>query len=103
LPVVISRRAKADIRVIREYIAARSPQNAETFIAKLEREVLSLSDYGPGVGLAPESAVFDFELRQIVVWPYRVLFRIHRGRIEVLHVRHGARLPVIPDQRGRPQ
>jgi plasmid stabilization system protein ParE len=78
---------------IYKFISQRAPQNAESFIARLEHEVLALGKYARGAGLAPESHAFKFELRQIVVWRYRVLFRVRRGRIEVLHVRHEARLP----------
>ncbi len=102
LPVVVSRRARSDIRMIHDYIADRSPSNAEIFISRLEREILALGNYGSGAALAPESNEFDFDLRQIIVWPYRVLFRVHRGRIEVLHVRHGARLLAKPDDLGQP-
>ena len=103
LRVVISRRARSDVRMLRDYIADRSPVNAEMFVAKLEREILALGTYGAGAAVAPEASAFDFDLRQIIVWPYRVLFRINRGRIEVLHVRHGARLPAAPDDHGRPR
>jgi plasmid stabilization system protein ParE len=103
LRVVITRRARTDIRTIRDYIADRSPANAEAFILKLEREIIALGEYGAGAAPAHESDAFDFDLRQITVWPYRVLFRVHRGRIEVLHVRHGARLPATRDERGRPE
>ena len=33
------------------------------------------------------------EVRQLVRGSYRVLFRVHRARVEVLHVRHAARRP----------
>jgi plasmid stabilization system protein ParE len=89
--------------MIRDYISERSPANAETFISRLEREIIALGEYGAGAAPAPESEAFDFDLRQITVWPYRVLFRVHRGRIEVLHVRHGARLPATPNETGHPE
>ena len=40
--VVMTRRARRDVRMIRDYIAERSPANADAFVSKLEREILEL-------------------------------------------------------------
>ncbi|HRK30281.1 MAG TPA: type II toxin-antitoxin system RelE/ParE family toxin [Tepidisphaeraceae bacterium] len=94
--------ARCDLDRIADFIAARSPLNADRFLAKLEQEILALPDYGASVALAPEASEFSFKLRQIVVHPYRVLFRVNENVIEILHIRHGARTGAMPDWRGHP-
>jgi plasmid stabilization system protein ParE len=100
--VAFTPQAQSDLDEIIDFIAIRSPLNAERFALKMEREILALSTYGASVGLAPEAAEFDFALRQIVVYSYRVLFRVKASTIEILHIRHGARTPARPDSRGNP-
>jgi plasmid stabilization system protein ParE len=44
--------------------------------------------------LAPENEDHPKEIRQLVHGRYRILFTIEPGRVVILHVRHGARLPM---------
>jgi plasmid stabilization system protein ParE len=44
--------------------------------------------------LAPENEEHANEIRQLVYGRYRILFTIQPGRVVILHVRHGARLPL---------
>ena len=100
--VVMTIQARSDVDAIADYIAERSPMNADRFIAKLESEIAALAGYGGSVGLAPEAHAFDFALRQIVVYPYRVLFRLTDSAVEILHVRHGSRTAAKADRFGNP-
>jgi toxin ParE1/3/4 len=40
---------------------------------------------------APESRIFEDEIRQVLHRPYRILFTIRKRSVHVLHVRHTAR------------
>jgi plasmid stabilization system protein ParE len=44
--------------------------------------------------LAPENESHGEEIRQMIYGSYRILFTILAGRVVILHVLHGARLPM---------
>lgn len=50
--------------------------------------------------LAPESAFFEEEIRQLIYGKYRILFIIEGEAVFVLRVRHGAREHLKPDDDG---
>lgn len=102
LLVSLTPQAVADLDDILDFIRARSPMNTLRFIDKLRAAIFELTDYGASLPLAPEASAFKFKLQQLVVKPCRVLFRVEDDGIEILHVRHGARLPAKADQRGNP-
>jgi plasmid stabilization system protein ParE len=43
---------------------------------------------------APENRSFKREIRQLLYDQYRILFTIRGRTVRVLHVRHGARIPL---------
>jgi plasmid stabilization system protein ParE len=96
--VVITDRALSDLREIRDYIAARSPANAAKFLERLLEQFDVIEASPESFATAPEDEFVPSTLHQIVVKPYRVLYRVANRRIEILHIRHGARLPAKPDE-----
>jgi plasmid stabilization system protein ParE len=64
----------------------------------LEDAIASLSEFPERCALAPEDRVFPFEVRQLLYGHkphvYRILFRIERETVYVLHIRHGRRAPI---------
>jgi plasmid stabilization system protein ParE len=89
--VVITERALSDLTQIRDFIAKRSPINAAKFLEKLLRQFDVMERSPEGFGRAPEDALVPYTLHQIVVKPYRILYRVSGTSIQILHVRHGAR------------
>jgi toxin ParE1/3/4 len=94
--VVITDRALSDLRHIRDYIARHSPLNAARFLERVLAELDVIEASPESFAKAPEDELVSYTLRQFVVKPYRVLYRVAGGRVEILHVRHGARLPAKP-------
>jgi plasmid stabilization system protein ParE len=47
--------------------------------------------------LAPESAFFDEEIRQLIYGTYRILFTVEGEKVFVLRVRHSAREYLKPE------
>ena len=80
------------------WIAEQNPAAGVRWLAGLEAAVQSLSALPERCPLAPESDVFNEEIRQLIYGRrsgrYRVLFTVRGGTVRVLHVRHGARLPL---------
>ncbi len=66
----------------------------------LQEAIASLAEFPGRCPLAPESAVFPFEVRHLlyghIPHVYRILFTIEDKTVYVLHFRHGRRQPLKP-------
>jgi plasmid stabilization system protein ParE len=64
----------------------------------LQDAIASLAEFPARCPLAPENAVFPFEVRHLLYGHaphvYRILFTIEDKTVYVLHIRHGRRLPL---------
>jgi plasmid stabilization system protein ParE len=97
--VVLTPRAKHNLRTIRAYILKQAPQAAGDWLDRAERAVVSLGHHPERCPLAPESLSFGKPIRQLLFGAgnrgtYRLLFVVADQSVYVLHVRHGSRLPL---------
>lgn len=64
----------------------------------LQNAIASLAEFPKRCPLAPESAIFPFEVRHLFYGHsphvYRILFTIEGDVVFVLHIRHGSRQPL---------
>jgi plasmid stabilization system protein ParE len=64
----------------------------------LQDAIASLAEFPKRCPLAPESTVFQFEVRHLLYGHpphvYRILFTIENQTVYVLHIRHGRRQPL---------
>jgi len=64
----------------------------------LQDAIASLAEFPKRCLLAPESALFPFEVRQLFYGHpphvYRILFTIEGDVVFILHIRHGRRQPL---------
>jgi plasmid stabilization system protein ParE len=64
----------------------------------LQDAIASLAEFPKRCPLAPESAIFPFEVRHLFYGHpphvYRILFTIEDDVVFVLHIRHGRRQPL---------
>jgi plasmid stabilization system protein ParE len=88
MKVVLTQSALADLRDIGHWIALDDPRRAVTFVRELGEKCLGLADRPLLYPLAPETGQGVRKRRH---QRYLILYRIARGRIEILHVVHGAR------------
>jgi len=96
--IIIEEQAALDITAHGQWIVEQgSPLNAARWIDAIEESIQSLSSMPERCGVAPESEAFDREIRQLIFKSHRVLFVVDGDSVHVLHVRHGARLPLTPD------
>jgi plasmid stabilization system protein ParE len=58
---------------------------------------IDLRECLPDVRLLPRTKATRRKIRQMIDGRYRILFTILPGRVVILHVRHGARLPLRPE------
>jgi plasmid stabilization system protein ParE len=96
--LLITDRALDDLRAIRDYIARDSADRAAEFLEKLLDSLDPIQQFPGGFPLAPENGFVAYELRQLVYGQYRVLYRVVGSMVEILHVRHAARLPATGEE-----
>lgn len=92
--VEVTEPAYLEIEETENWIASDSPVAAERWAAGLLEALRSLDTMPARCPLAPESQDHAEEIRQLIYGRYRALFTIRPDRVVILHVRHGARLPL---------
>ena len=83
--------AAQDLQGISDYIRAQSPAYADLMIERILDAVEDLGNFpnmGPRVTGVRHKGVL---LRQLLVGPYRVIYRLKYDRVIILGVIHGAR------------
>src|SRR2546421_13015282 len=101
--VIITTEAEDDLRVAYRYLRERAPKAARAWIKDIRQKIRSLAFHPERAPLAFESAAFREPIRCLLYGSgnrgtYRILFRLIENSIFVLHVRHGSRLPMEPDE-----
>jgi|SRR5690242_9215033 len=87
--------AEADIEELYRWLTARSPLRGPDWFNGMMYAIESLASRLERCPLAPETAFFPEEIRQLLYGRgrgvHRILFTIKDATVVVLHVRHGAR------------
>jgi plasmid stabilization system protein ParE len=74
---------------IADYISLSSPVYAEAVVGRISTRIQGAIDY-PEIGVrVPE--LDTPEIRQLIEWPYRIIYRRQATAIEVLAIVHGRR------------
>jgi toxin ParE1/3/4 len=71
------------------YVAADDPAAALAWLERLLERVRSLADYADSGRMVPELQRED--VRELIVPPYRVIYRRTADAVEIAAIRHGAR------------
>jgi len=73
-----------------EYIAFNSPTYAMRMVDRITKRSEQIAEHSLSGRKVPE---FDAEdIREVIEKPYRIIYRIKPGQIDVIAVIHGARL-----------
>jgi toxin ParE1/3/4 len=84
--------AVRDLEELMSYIAADSPLNTERILDKLEKRAQTLESTPVRGRVVPELAHFGIRnWRELIVKPYRVIYRIDEDTVNVLAVLDGRR------------
>lgn len=93
--IVWSPQALLDLESIRDYIARDSPRYAELVLRRLVVAVERLGSFPESGRIVPERNTED--LREIIVRPYRIVYRLRPGVVEIATVFRASRLfPDLP-------
>ncbi|MGC9988225.1 MAG: type II toxin-antitoxin system RelE/ParE family toxin [Terriglobales bacterium] len=88
--VVWSPRAAKDLDSITDYIAADSPTYAGTVLKNVVNQTRILARFPQAGRMVPE---FDDEnMRELIVYSYRVIYRLEQGEVLIVAVIHGKRV-----------
>lgn len=101
--VEIAESAAADLEEAFQWIRRRSPRSAERWRSELLERAVTLEDFPERCPLAPENENCRREIRQLIHGNYRLLFTVIGSHVYVLHVRHGARMPIQPKAMDEPE
>ncbi|MHB8472563.1 MAG: type II toxin-antitoxin system RelE/ParE family toxin [Gammaproteobacteria bacterium] len=91
--VVWTDEAKAHLDSIHQYISRDVPLYATQMVDKLTRRVDQLIDHPRSGRIVPKYD--DESLRELIVHPYRLVYRLKPDRIDIIAVFHGAQQ--LPD------
>lgn len=87
-----------DLQAIRDYIARDSELYADDFISSILTAIERLESF-PQIGrVTPEGE--NPGIRELLLGSYRIIYRVHENKIQILAVIHGSRdlsrLPLKP-------
>ena len=81
--------AKNDLKQIHDYIAKDSKYYAQNVVQEIVAKTETLTDF-PEIGrFVPE--ISDQNIRQLIVYSYRLIYEISETGIEILAIIHGRR------------
>ena len=87
--VVWSARALADVEAIASFIASDSPVYARSVVRRIVTLTHTLTDFPLAGRKVPESD--DRNLRELIAFSYRIIYRIEGDDVMVAAVIHGKR------------
>ena len=93
--ILWSPQALLDLESIRDYVARDSPRYAELVIRRLVVAVERLEAFPQSGRIVPEQNAED--IREIIVRPYRIVYRLRPELVEIVAVFRASRL--FPDLR----
>jgi plasmid stabilization system protein ParE len=89
LPLIWSAPALDDLDEIAAHIAADKPPAAAAFVARVLEAVERLREHPESGRRVPELRRARY--REVIVAPCRIIYRVERGRVLIVHVFRGQR------------
>lgn len=88
--IIWSPRSLRDVESIRDYIAGNSPLVADLMVTRIIKTVERLQTFPESGRKVPERN--DPEIREVIAAPYRVVYRLREGNVEIITVFRASRL-----------
>lgn len=83
-------KARHRLQQLYDHIAEDQPENAQRFVDRLTRRADALAEH-PLIGQVVEQYQRE-DIREVYEGRYRMIYRVLSDHIDILTVRHGARL-----------
>jgi toxin ParE1/3/4 len=87
--IIWTERAQEELRSITTYIAQDSIANAIAVNRKIRERISGLAVFPNAGRLVPETSARTY--RQVIVFKYRVIYRVEKENVFIVAVIHGAR------------
>jgi addiction module RelE/StbE family toxin len=81
--------AVTDIENIQDYLARDSPEYADSTVERLILSVERLKSFSQSGRAVHEAS--DLKVRELIVSTYRIIYRVRKGKAQILAVVHSAR------------
>ena len=91
-----SPRANADIIGIADYLTERNPAVARAMEQAIRAAVDLIGEFS-GAGRAVDQRP-NVRVMPVRRYPYLIYYTVRAGELVILHIRHGARAPVKPEE-----
>ena len=88
--IIWSPRSLRDVESIRDYIAQDSPRIADLVVRRIVKSVERLGRFPESGRTVPERN--DPEIREVISKPYRTVYRLREGTVEIITVFRASRL-----------
>ena len=88
--LVWSPQSLQDLENIRDYVAADSPRYAALVVGRIIQGVERLTGFPESGRVVPERN--DPQIREVIVRPYRVVYRLRPGVVEIATVFRASRM-----------
>ena len=89
--------AESNIEEAYRYICQDSPERASRWRAGIEAAIQSLASYSLRYAVIHEESQAGREIREMLFGVYRIYYSVTDDAVTILTVRHGARLPLHPE------
>jgi len=100
--IIVEESAAEEIDSTTTWIAEHSPAAARGWYVQVKAAIYSLAEHPKRCPLAPENDFFRLEIRHLLHGRrghvYRILFTIDKKAVHVLHVIHGSRDWLRPNE-----
>ena len=84
-----TRPAKRDLKKIHDYIAEDSRYYAKKVVHEILQKTNNLKDFSEKGRIVPELS--DPNIRELIIYSYRLIYEIKDNQIEILTIIHGKR------------
>ena len=74
------------LAAVAEYVSVASPVYAEHVVDRIARRLDQAREFPESGRVVPEFA--RPEIRELIEWPYRLVYRVHADAVEVVSVLH---------------
>ena len=98
--VRLTPRAQKDVEELYQWVILRARHQGAVWYNGLIDAIRSLTDHPQRCPISPEGMELREQIRQLLYGrlPYRILFRIEGKKVQILHIRRGARKPWNPTE-----
>lgn len=86
----VTRRAFSDLEQIRRYLVLRSGPGARKVMSRLDEAIDRIARQ-PSLGTPTD--IDDISVMFVGRYPYKIFYRIRDDELQILHIRHTARVP----------